>query len=124
MTAPRKILLVDDSRTSRSIVRHLVALDGHEVFEAEDAEGALALLQAELGIDVLLCDVNMPEVSGVELLEKLQRLSLPALPAIFILTANLQRPDVQAMKRLGARGYFTKPLRKAHFEQALQSLDA
>lgn len=122
MGPSRKILLIDDSTTSRAIVRHLLAFDGHEVLEAEDGHAALALLKAGLGIEIVLCDVNMPEMSGVEVLEQLDRLSLPCKPAVFLLTANLQRPDSVRMKRLGARGYFTKPLKKAQFDQALEAL--
>jgi two-component system, chemotaxis family, chemotaxis protein CheY len=68
-----KILIVDDSAAMRMIVKktlRLAGFDGHEISEAEDGAKALAVIQSAAP-DLVLSDWNMPNMTGIELLEKL-----------------------------------------------------
>lgn len=68
-----QILVVDDSKAMRMIVRRTVRLAGHHVEVKEPASGAEALQALQAGpVDKILSDWNMPEMTGLELLQKLQ----------------------------------------------------
>jgi DNA-binding NtrC family response regulator len=101
------ILIVDDEPNVRLNYRVALETEGLEVLEAPDGESALALL-AERNFDLVILDMRMPEMSGLELLEIMRRNGIQA-PAV-IITAYGDIPHaVQAIK-LGAIDFLEKPL--------------
>jgi two-component system chemotaxis response regulator CheY len=105
------ILVIDDSAMMRKIVLRLLAQAGVTVASAlEAADGAEALvLLSEHTPGLILCDINMPNVSGLELLARIrdERLA-PNIPIVMITTENSEAQVRQAIC-LGARGYIRKP---------------
>ena len=100
MTQPVRILVADDSKVSRTVVTGLIRnrLPGVEFLEAGDGKAALALALAERP-DLSVLDINMPEMTGLEVAEQL-RAQAPEL-LIAILTANVQdatRARAEAMQ--------------------------
>ena len=102
-----KILLVDDSRATRSIVAKTLA--GHECEIVEAANGVLGLEAARLHRpDLIILDMTMPVMNGVETLQALQADDdLRPIPVI-MLTANSNTEEMEQMKALGATDYITK----------------
>lgn len=104
-----KILVVDDSATMRMIVIKSLRQAGFvnaEVVEAGAAKEALQKLAAG-GIDLMLCDVNMPEITGIELV-KVVKMKMAGLPVVMITTES--SPEMkQKMLEAGAAGIITKP---------------
>jgi two-component system response regulator HydG len=101
-----RVLIVDDDTVGRYTLRGLLEDEGLEVEEAADGQIALDLL-ASREFDLILSDLRMPRVDGMEFLRRAQALS-PA-PRIILLTAHgSERHAVEAMK-LGALDYFRKP---------------
>jgi DNA-binding NtrC family response regulator len=101
------ILIVDDEPNVRLNYRVALETEGLEVFEAPDGESALALL-AERNFNLVILDMRMPEMGGLELLEIMRRKGIQA-PAV-IITAYGDIPHaVQAIK-LGAIDFLEKPL--------------
>lgn len=105
------VLIVDDSASMRKVIRRVLMLSGFDVgscLEAGDGLEALAVLEREW-MDVVVTDINMPNMNGEELLEKLSadvmRCSIP------VLVVSTDRSDdrLKRMMALGARGYVTKP---------------
>src|SRR4051812_9285799 len=105
-----RILLVDDDRSQRELVRTHVARAGHEVKAVADAAQALALLHAR-EYDLLLTDVEMPYVDGLELARAIRSDNgLKDLKIVFLSALRDSATWREAM-RLGATNYLLKPVR-------------
>lgn len=104
-----KILVVDDERNLRIVVQKEMGRQGHNVETASDGEAAWSLLE-EQSFDVMLCDINMPRLDGIELLRRL-RAKTQNPPEVIMLTGQATvESAIEAMK-LGAYDYLTKPYR-------------
>src|SRR3989441_4861892 len=106
-----RLLIVDDEEAARYGMRRALQTFGGEIAEAENAEAARALMR-ETKFDLLLLDVNLPGISGLEFLNELQRESQENkthAPLVIIITAHgSERLAVQAVKS-GAYDYLSKP---------------
>lgn len=101
----KKILIIDDEEKLRSLLTRIIALEGFEVIQASDCQSGLKKL-SQSDIDVVLCDVKLPDGSGVELAKAIKE-KYPS-TEIILLTAYGNIPDgVQAIKN-GAFDYITK----------------
>lgn len=101
----RKILIIDDEEKLRNLLTRIISLEGFEVLQAGDCKTALKKLEQN-DIDVVLCDVKLPDGNGVELAKKIKDKFY--IPEIILLTAYGNIPDgVQAIKN-GAFDYITK----------------
>ncbi len=101
----RRVLIIDDEEKLRTLLTRIISLEGFEVLEAGDCKTALKKLEQH-DIDVVLCDVKLPDGNGVELAKKIKE-KFP-IPEIILLTAYGNIPDgVQAIKN-GAFDYITK----------------
>lgn len=100
-----QILIIDDEEKIRNLLAKIISLEGFEVLQAADAKSGLKKLESA-DIDVVICDVKMPDASGVDLSKDIKKM-YPAVE-IILLTAYGNIPDsVQAMKN-GAFDYITK----------------
>ncbi len=105
-TQPTKILVADDEANLRLVLQKELQRQGHEVRVAPDGEAALRLLE-ESNVDVLLCDINMPRMDGLELLRRVHLRPNP--PEVIMLTGHATvETAIEAMK-LGAYDYLSKP---------------
>jgi two-component system OmpR family response regulator len=101
-----RILVVDDEPGVRDMICDTLRLSGYEPFEAADGFLALKWLR-ENSVDLIISDINMPNMDGYELLERLRAIG-DETPAL-MLTARGERGDVTRGLRLGADDYVTKP---------------
>lgn len=105
------ILVTDDSETMRAVIKKTVSMSGVPVGEFHEAGNgieALAVLENNW-IDVILSDINMPEMGGMELLKKISEdEDLRKIPLIFITTESSDARQEEA-KKLGVAGYVKKP---------------
>ena len=104
----KKILIVDDSPSIRGQVRFTLSRAGYEIVEAEDGQDALAKIRAHADAVMVLCDVNMPRMNGLEMLEALARGPGRA-PPVVMLTTEGGAALVQRAKSAGAKGWIVKP---------------
>ena len=103
----KSILVVEDDESVRSlVVRQLQSL--YQVHQAPDAQVALELLLTIPAPDLILCDVMMPGMTGIQFAKHLKTTSLKQVPIIF-LTARTGALDVIEGINAGARHYITKP---------------
>ena len=109
-----KALVVDDDVVSRMALVDLLSTYGVcDMAEAEDGEAAWELLEGGLRPAICFCDVRMPRVSGIDLLERMKsRPHLAAVPFVLVSSASDRETVLQAV-RLGAVGYILKPLHAA-----------
>ena len=104
MNGKRRILIVDDDAEIRMLVRNVLERAGYEVATARDGVQAIDLL-AKSDYDVVLLDVMMPGVNGLEVVESLRRDNSPVLAHTYLLTASLSR----RFEGLPVRGIIEKP---------------
>jgi two-component system, chemotaxis family, chemotaxis protein CheY len=108
---PIRALIIDDSSVMRKIVERSLrqaGIDLTQVLEAANGAEALAVLQ-ENPVDLILCDVNMPVMDGLEFIKQLPGVeNAKDVPVIMITTEGSEHHVVQALSS-GARGYIRKP---------------
>ena len=105
-----KILSVDDSRTIRMIVKKAFAPYACELFEAENGSEGLALAAREKP-DLIILDITMPVMTGIEMLKKLKEEDdLKDIPVI-MLTAESGKDNVTSIVKMGVRDYMVKPFK-------------
>lgn len=109
-----KALVVDDDVVSRMALVDLLSSYGvYDLAEAEDGAAAWELLEGGLVPAICFCDVRMPRVSGIDLLERMKaRPQLAGVPFVLVSSASDRETVLQAV-RLGAVGYILKPLHAA-----------
>jgi two-component system chemotaxis response regulator CheY len=120
--AMKKILVIDDSPTVRQQVGLALAQAGFQVVEAVDGVDAIAKVDASIAM--LICDVNMPRMNGIELLEKLRGdARWKALPVV-MLTTEGQPGLIERAKKAGVKGWIIKPFRADLLVAAVQRITA
>ena len=107
-TTDRNILVVDDNEDNLIIVRHILQGRGFIVRTARSGAEALTALATELP-HVILLDVMMPEMDGMEVLDRIKAGAASATIPVILVTARAQDEDVLAGYRSGADYYITKP---------------
>jgi two-component system chemotaxis response regulator CheY len=107
----KTVLIVDDSLTVRQQVSLTLTSAGYQIVEARDGREGGDVLRARAGIAMVLCDVNMPCMSGLEFLETVKGdAAVPPVPVVMLTTDG--SPDLIARaKRAGAKGWIVKPFR-------------
>jgi two-component system, chemotaxis family, chemotaxis protein CheY len=108
--SPQKILIVDDSQTVRQQVTAALSPAGFEVLEAENGLQALECLKTTT-IAMVICDVNMPEMDGLELLDVVRSSGLKVVPPIVMLTSEGRADLIERAKKAGAHGWLVKPIK-------------
>jgi two-component system response regulator PilR (NtrC family) len=100
------VLIVDDESSLRDMLRIVLKRDGYDVLTADGGQAALDILQRER-VDLLLSDIRMSDVSGVEVLKAAKELHRDII--VFMMTAFASTDTAVEAMRLGAVDYFTKP---------------
>jgi two-component system response regulator PilR (NtrC family) len=103
---PPRILVVDDERSMRELLDIVLRREGYEVLLAENGKSAVALLERE-SVDILISDIKMPDMSGVDVLRAAKKVD-PDILGIMITAFASTETAVEAM-RLGACDYLSKP---------------
>jgi diguanylate cyclase (GGDEF)-like protein/PAS domain S-box-containing protein len=108
-TSPASLLLVDDDEMNRDMLGRRLELEGYAVCLAEGGRQALELLERQT-FDLVLLDVMMPELNGLQTLYKIRETRGPAELPVIMVTAKDQSEDVVEAFHLGANDYVTKPV--------------
>jgi CheY-like chemotaxis protein len=118
---PRRILLVDDSISIRKFVGQMLEKAGFEVLTANDGAEAIRQL-GEHTVDIVITDLEMPRMTGYELIEDLRsRAATRALPVV-VLTTRAGAKHVSLARRLGIQHYVAKPVDEDAFVRLIGSL--
>jgi len=107
----KKIIVVDDSHMVRSQVGSALKGAGYEVIEAADGNEGFAMIEAHADAAMVICDVNMPNLNGLEMLATVKQDAKHANLPIVMLTTEAQSSLVEQAKRSGAKGWIVKPFK-------------
>ncbi len=118
------ILIVDDSATIRSMVKRtvrMIGLDVRELYEAANGIEALAQL-SEHDMAVMLVDINMPRMNGIQLLTRMkQNEKLKDIPIVIASTEGSQQ-RIEQLRELGVAGYVRKPFQPEQLREVLKPI--
>lgn len=117
----KTILIVDDDYVVRTVLKKILLSKDYIVLEAEDGQGALEQLSEE-SPDVVICDIMMPEIEGLEILKRAKSNSdTSAIPFIF-LTSSTGLNNIMVGISEGAVDYITKPFRNDRVLEAVEKV--
>jgi two-component system, chemotaxis family, chemotaxis protein CheY len=118
------VLIVDDSSSMRAIIKKIIKVSGFGVGEflaAADGKEALEIL-ADKWVDIVLTDINMPNMNGMELIAEMKKDELMrSIPVVMVTTEGSEKRMQEAME-LGASGYVTKPFLPEDIKKTLSSI--
>lgn len=103
------IMLVDDSATILLSISSILTKAGYAVEKASNAEAALAKFNSGVKVDLLITDLNMPGMNGIELIREVRKIgTYKFMPILFLTTESQQSRKLEA-KEAGASGWIVKP---------------
>jgi two-component system chemotaxis response regulator CheY len=117
-----KVLVIDDSLLVRQQVGRALSAEGFVVEDAADGVEGLAKLAANPDTRLIVCDVNMPKMSGLEFLEELRRRE--CIVSVVMLTTEGQPELIHRARALGAKAWVLKPFKPDILIAALKKLTA
>lgn len=108
----KKILLVEDSNTVRQQVGILLSGAGYGILEAENGRDAVSVVAAQKeDLAMIIADVNMPVMNGIEMLQALRDKNLASGVPILMLTTEGQPELIEKARKAGAKGWVIKPFK-------------
>lgn len=105
----KTIMSVDDSASARQMVSFTLQDAGYEVVEATDGQDALNKLDSS--VDMIITDLNMPEMDGIELIKNIRGMEQFKFMPVVMLTTESQDEKKQEGKQAGATGWIVKPFK-------------
>ena len=118
------ILIVDDSATVRAVIEKTIQLAGQavgEIYKAENGKEALDIL-ADNWIDLVLADINMPVMNGVEMIEKMCEDGLLKTIPVVIISTEGSTARIEQLMAKGVTAYIRKPFAPEAFVQVLKDV--
>jgi two-component system chemotaxis response regulator CheY len=113
------ILVVDDSITARTFIvkaLQVAGVDFDAIFQACNGREALDLLDAHW-IDIVLADINMPEMNGIEMVQRMNRDGLMKTVPVVIISTERSLTRIEELKAAGVRAYLNKPFTPENIKQ-------
>jgi two-component system chemotaxis response regulator CheY len=118
----KKVLVVDDSVTVRQQVSAALTDAGFEVLEASDGADGVAKIEGNPEIGLVILDVNMPRMGGLEMLEAVKAGGKNPALHVVMLTSEGQKSFVERARKAGAKGWIVKPFRAEHMVATAKKL--
>jgi two-component system, chemotaxis family, chemotaxis protein CheY len=121
MGSPKTIMTVDDAVTIRKMISMTLKGAGHEVMEAVDGAAALDALK-DRPVDLIISDVNMPNMDGIEMTRQLRQTSTHNRTPIILLTTESAQEIKDKGRAAGATGWIVKPFKQEQLLAVLAKL--
>jgi CheY-like chemotaxis protein len=114
----QKILLVEDDNLTRTLLLQMVTSLGYDVDSCENGEAAIAKIK-EFEPDLIITDINMPEFSGLQLLNFVQKKIMKKIPTLLISTMDV-KVVADLVNAIGAVGFIPKPPSKEELKKKIE----
>ena len=121
--AKSKIMIVDDEQDIREVIKLHLGEDTFQILEAGDGGEAIRILKSEdnlVSVGLILCDIRMPNVDGVECIDYLKQ-NAPGIP-IVVITAFPDPQLAASLIKRGVKDYLVKPLEKEKLRQTVDTI--
>lgn len=105
------VLIVDDIKMTRMILRRVLESEGYEVIEAERATQALDLLKDEV-VELIISDISMPGMDGLQMVQRIRSNPKTADLPVVMCTVSKRKTDISHAVELGVKGFLVKPVAK------------
>ncbi len=117
-----KIMIIDDSAALRRTMALSLQHQGYQVLQAKDGQDAMKQLRNQLEVDLIVCDIEMPNMNGFEFLDLRRRDSTLSKIPVIMLTSRSGVKHRNLATQLGANAYFTKPYVEQEFLKELNKI--
>jgi two-component system, chemotaxis family, chemotaxis protein CheY len=118
----RFVLVVDDSATMRTLVSQTLTEQGFAVVEAADGQKALEALRGMPRVDLVVTDLNMPNLDGIGFVQKMRLLAAFKFTPVLLLTTETRTDQKDKAKAAGATGWLTKPFDPGKLRAVVQKV--
>jgi len=118
----KKILVVDDSSLIHQMYRLVMSRYKCEIVDAMNGQEALDILSLQNDVQLILLDINMPVMNGVQFLEKAAKSGLPSKVPVIVISTEGKEEDTLRGLRLGARGYLKKPFNPTELYSLIEKI--
>lgn len=123
MSVLEKVLIVDDSKLIHQMYRLvLMRFGGCRVVDAMNGLEALEILAREKDFDLILLDINMPIMNGIQFMEKIRENGVRSDAPIIVISTEGREEDTARAMRLGARGYIVKPFKSESLYELIEKV--
>lgn len=121
--ASKKVLIAEDSSVIQNLTKKILQIQNYEIFSAKNGLEVLSLLENDY-YDIILMDINMPKMDGMECAEKIRALSDPKKSQIPIvaITGNARNYTLEEFKKVGINDYLQKPLNFDNLVETVKNL--
>lgn len=120
----KRILIIDDSASVRQQIRQALEPLGFDLLEAVDGLDGAEKIEGNDDLDAVICDVNMPNMTGLEMLERVKPGERPKPLPVVMLTTEGHPEMIKQAKAHGAKGWMVKPFKPEMLVAAMQKLTA
>jgi len=110
----KTILLVDDSKSIRAVISTVLKVAGYHVLEAENGKQGLDLLTGGKHVDLIITDLNMPVMDGIEFIWEARKLPDMVFTPICMLTTESEKSKLEKGESVSTEAWITKPIQPAH----------
>ncbi len=104
-----KVLYIEDNMDNMTLVKRVLEVEGYEVIGAINGTEGLTKAR-QIGPDLVITDINLPDIDGYEITETLKKDTRTAHIPIIAMTANVMKKDRDQIHRVGCDGYIAKPI--------------
>ena len=118
----KKVMIVDDSGSFRTVVKLALQKASYTVVEAGDGKEALAKLDGNLKVNLIVCDVNMPNMDGLSFLKQVKGQAAYKFVPVIMLTTESQESKKAEGRAAGAKAWITKPFQPSQLVDAVNKL--
>jgi two-component system chemotaxis response regulator CheY len=119
---PKTILIVDDSSSLRTVVRIALTRAGYDVLEAADGVLGLKALDSAAKVNLIVCDVNMPNMDGITFVTKVKQHARHKFIPVIMLTTEDQQDKMNQGRTAGAKAWMVKPFNPPQLLDAVSKL--
>ncbi len=109
----KTVLMVDDSKAILSLMRNVLDMAGYNVLTASDGEEGLKILNSDKRVDIIITDLNMPNMDGITFIWEIRKISKYMFTPICMLTTETEQSKLENDASISTEAWITKPVQPA-----------